>query len=542
MDSIAAAAAKLTDGLQRGCADDIVEVLCNLADGTCDAVQLIPVLEQIARRNHFHYFDDNGAGGLPHASGKASEFRDWARAAIENIKENQRLQSPSPFAASLKSPDTDAVQFALDQVVHSNCDDATLLPILEKISRKDKYDSYSYYGGYGSPRLLGAAARKAIQRIRDNAGIPACSLCGSIPDATSANTGRDEHFGPPVTLLKQHRLGNDDDLLECPQCGDLFLWHDYRSQTGSGNNDEETLARLSSLHAATLREIVHRGERAIDDPPAVVGRLARLPRAARDLAAIHLRQRDRELARLLVPALVDSAASGDSDWFAKFLISFTSTPEDAALVLGVLDSRTASSPLAELRAHARAAACSICRSIRTYPPTKTRRGAPPFAKLKPLGASERNDVWECPECDALLHWQSEDGVEGGLTRVASVLANAVRQCAHRSGAVDERAIETVFACGREWQQLLVFYGIRSDPAFIMQMVPRMVLTLARDPQPWMRDALYGIAQDPFGAKRVLSEIARLDRTNGPLDSVAARARASLAAAAAASDVTPGRLR
>ena len=332
-----------------------------------------------------------------------------------------------------------------------------------------------------------------------------CSLCGTIPDIASANTGRDEHFGPPVTLLKHHGLDNDDDLRECPECGDLFLWHDDRSWTGSGNNDEETLTRLSSQHAAALREVVHRGERAIDDPAAMVGRLARLPRAARDLAAIHLREKDRELARMLVPALVDSIASGGDDWSAKFLISFTSTPDDAALVLGVLDSRPPSSTLAEVRSHARAAACSICRSIRTYPPTKTRPGAPSFAKLKPLGASERNDVWKCPECDSLFHWQSEDGVEGGLTRVASVLGNALRQCIHRNGAVDERAIETVFACGREWQQLLVFHGIRSDPGLVTQMLPRMIATFARDPQPWMRDAL-------------------------------------LAAAPAASDVTPGRRR
>ena len=303
----------------------------------------------------------------------------------------------------------------------------------------------------------------------------ACSLCGTIPDIASANTGRDEYFGPPVTSLKHHGLGDDDDLRECPQCGDLFLWHDDCSFTGSGNNDEETLTRLSSLHATALREIVHRGKRAIDDPSAFVGRLARLPHAALDLAAIHLRQRDRELARMLVPALVDSAGNGEDDWFAKFLISFTSTPEDAALLLGVLDSRTASSTLAKVRAHARAAACSICRSIGTYPPTKTRLGAPsPFATLKHLGASERNDVWECPACDSLFHWQSEDGVEGGLTRVTGLLVDAVRQCIHRSGAVDKRAIETVFACGREWQQLLVLYATRSDPGLVMQLVPHIV--------------------------------------------------------------------
>jgi len=166
MDSIAAAAS-LRSGLKSGCADDIVEALCNLSDGTCDAVELIPVLEQVAQRNHFRFLDDNGAGGAPHGSGKPRSFRGWARAAIKNITENQQLPSGSRMAGLLKSSDTDVVKSALDELMRDNWADSTLIPILEKIARKDNYDSYSCYGWEG-PIRLGEAARRAIQRIRDN--------------------------------------------------------------------------------------------------------------------------------------------------------------------------------------------------------------------------------------------------------------------------------------------------------------------------------------------------------------------------------------
>lgn len=289
MDRIAAAAI-LKSGLERGCADDIVEALCNLADGTCDAIELIPLLEQVAQRGDFHFFDDNGAGGAPRPSGAPRSFRVWARTAIRNIEENQELSSGSRMADALKSLDPERLKAALGELLRDGSSDVALLPTLEKIARKDRYDSYGYVGGYGTPLLLGGAARKAIQCIRENAGLAPCSICAPIPDVARANTGRDEVFGKPITLLKRHELDRDDDLWECPECGDLFLWHDDRAQTGSGNNDTETLTRLFCLHAATLREILSEGTRAFDDPVALAKRMERLPPAARDLAERHLRR------------------------------------------------------------------------------------------------------------------------------------------------------------------------------------------------------------------------------------------------------------
>ena len=505
-------------GLGESDADRIEEVLRNLIDGTCDAVELIPLLEEVARKDYFYHFDDNGAGGMPHPVGKPSSFRDKARQAIENIEENQGLGSDSSIARSLKSLDTDEVKSTLEQLVNGNCEDETLIPILEKIAAKGTYDLYW---------RLGETVRKAIQRIRENIGAATCPLCGTIPDIATANTGRDEYFGRPITLLKRHELDRYQDLRECPDCGALFLWYDYSAQTGSGNNDEETLTRFSSIHAAVLRRIVHRAGGAIDDPAALARRLRRLPPAARELAAIHLRQRDRELARALVQSLAGAAAGGDG-WSAKFVRSFMSTPEDAAFVLGVLDARPASSVIDELRKHARTVCCAICRLINTYPPTKARRDALPanLASLKRLGAIGRNDVCECPACDSLFHWQSDDAIEGGLTRVVGLLADALRGCIHRT-AIDERAIETVFACGQVWQQLVFAYGMRYDPGFVMHLVPRMVSMLARAPQSWLHDALCEVARDPMGAARVLSAIAKLQRTSSPVESLAARARATL---------------
>ncbi len=162
------AAATLQRGLEANCADDIAEVLCNLADGTCDYVELIPLLEQVAIKNLFHYFDDNGAGGMPHPTGEPASFRDWASQAIENIKENKKLESSSRIAVPLKSLDTRSVKSALKQLATGGCKDESLIPILEKIVRKDEYRSYSYFTGYSSPSKLGETARRAIQKIRKN--------------------------------------------------------------------------------------------------------------------------------------------------------------------------------------------------------------------------------------------------------------------------------------------------------------------------------------------------------------------------------------
>ena len=80
---------KLKAGLATDCADDLSEVFCNLEDGTCDALELIPILEQIAEKDLFYYFDDNSSGGFPRPSGEPSSFRSCALESIKNIKDRQ---------------------------------------------------------------------------------------------------------------------------------------------------------------------------------------------------------------------------------------------------------------------------------------------------------------------------------------------------------------------------------------------------------------------------------------------------------------------
>lgn len=198
------AVAKLRNGIDASCADDITEVLCNLGDGTCDTIELIPLLEAVAGKE-FYYFDDNGAGGMPHATGDSHSFDEWVERAISNIRQNQKLTTRSPIGKRLKSLDTEDIAAALRELAAGNSADETLIPILEKIATKDKYDSYSYTNGFElAPVHLGDMARAALQRINGNLAT-ACKLCSSIPQTAVANTGREEFFDWPVTSLNVSR-------------------------------------------------------------------------------------------------------------------------------------------------------------------------------------------------------------------------------------------------------------------------------------------------------------------------------------------------
>ncbi|HTN27896.1 MAG TPA: hypothetical protein VL180_08930 [Burkholderiales bacterium] len=514
-------ARSLERGLENGCADDIEEGLCNLRDGTCDALELIPLLERVANGS-FHFFDDNSAGGFPHPTGSAVGFSSDAREAIRNIRENSKLASGSPIARSLKSASTEDVRRALEGLTDSDSTDETLIPILEKIARKDAYDSYSYSGGRSITDELGQAARTAIRRIRENrkaAGLPVkiCPACDSIPDLATAHAGREKEFGASAASLRRHELDQRDDLWECAECGALFYWHAVRHQY-----DPEALIRFLSIHAVVLRELLQPNAPA-DDPAALAGRLLALPRPGCVIAGLLLVQRNRPLARQLVPVLVDAAAREDAG-AANLLWRFSGTPDDARFILGVVEAQTPPAASLEwLRKHARVVSCSICSSIRTDSPPKLRRSAlqENLPQLRQLGASERNDVLECPGCASLFHWQSEDGIEGGLTWIRGKLADALSKFIHRTGASAESAIETLFATGPEWQQLLAEYGMRHDHQLVMRLVPHMVSSLAAKPYSWLYDTLCEIARDPYGASTVRAALPpKISRQNREIRSLA----------------------
>lgn len=164
----------LESGLADDNADYIDDVILNLDDGTCDYLELIPILEKIAEIDLFHYWDDNGAGGAPHPEPSLrTSFRKQALKSIENIRENARFEADSQIAQALKSVSHSLIKTTLEELGKSQCTDKQLIPILEKIARKDVYDNNSYlsyaYRSYTN-YPLGELARKAIQKILENYG------------------------------------------------------------------------------------------------------------------------------------------------------------------------------------------------------------------------------------------------------------------------------------------------------------------------------------------------------------------------------------
>ena len=263
----------LKEGLDNACADNITEVLINLEDGTCDYIELIPILEKIAHVDWFCYFDDNGAGGQPHADlRRNTSFKSWALKAIENIKENDRFESSSMIHSALKSNSTNLIKATLEQLKsESSSADKSLIPILEKIARKDLYKSYSYFSGFVTDCQLGELACAVIQIIiqhsasSDKQDTPdskpdeysggVCSLCSSLPDDITVNTGREEYFPNAFDQL----IGMDSDYRSefrcCPGCRTYFNWIDMPQMYGSGNNDEERLVRLSREKSRLLDKL-----------------------------------------------------------------------------------------------------------------------------------------------------------------------------------------------------------------------------------------------------------------------------------------------
>jgi hypothetical protein len=99
----------------------------------------------------------------------------------------------------------------------------------------------------------------------------------------------------------------------------------------------------------------------------------------------------------------------------------------------------------------------------------------------------------------------------------------LRKCVH--GPVDEPAIGTVFACGREWQELIFAHAMRHDPQLVTRLVPHMVNSLARFGEPWLYEALCEVARDPFGAAAVRAALtAKIERPNKLVESLVAQVR------------------
>ncbi len=357
-----------------------------------------------------------------------------------------------------------------------------------------------------------------------------CSICATIPETARANTGRDQHFEAPITSLRQRGLDRDDDLWECPECGAVFLWHDDRAFTGSGNNDEEVLTRLPEADASVVRAFIHRGDRAAEEVAREAARWIALPTVVRTLVSRHVQQNDRELARHLVPPLLDELSRGTHGWTADFVTSYASSEEGAQVVVSELARRPANAELHALRAHCKRTLCSVCRPIKSYPSVTAHRDRlpAPLGLLTQIGASRDLDAWECPECDSMFLWEAApdapDG-EGTLSRLSESSADALRACLHREGVVSDHAVQMVFASDkRRSLRIALAHGMRSDQELVRQLVPRMVLELVLNEPQWLYDLLCAFAAEPSNAAVLLDAIARSTRTNALVASLAARCR------------------
>ncbi len=344
----------LEEGLSGACADDITEALINLEDSTCDYTELIPVLEEIAKVDWFCYFDDNGAGGFPHADlGRRSSFRSWAFKAIGNIKENAQIESSGLAARVLKSNSTQLIKSMLERLQsENNCTDKSLIPILEKIARKDVYKSYSYHTGFQTDCKLGELALSVVQQILHHSAsldkedlavsdqgkyTGRCAVCGSLPDDITANTGRDEYLPDAYRQL----IGMDSDykaeLRCCPACRTYFNWIDMPQMYGSGNCDEERLVRLTPMQSQVLDKLFTADSHYRPDQNEISDYITTVPI---DLLLPALRfclHRFPEVIALFVPQLVRLLGKNNDTSLWEFLNGYAyNQPERAEEILSVI--------------------------------------------------------------------------------------------------------------------------------------------------------------------------------------------------------------
>lgn len=275
-----------------------------------------------------------------------------------------------------------------------------------------------------------------------------CSLCEPIGAQQIANTGRGYYLGQPAGSLTSLGPSSDDELRACPTCGDLFHYTSEQAQTGSGNNDDDTLTRLPDDVTATLNAVRTRSQ----PLPELAARIAALPAGvARTLGPSVIEDHMR---RALVPHYLDLLERGSDRWIAELVQSVATYDPD--LVKRELAGRPDIPVLAPLRAHVRIAGCSICRAITYYPPV------PPPSGLKAMGISADNDLYDCPECDSLFKTEGAKGV----ARVHDWLRTAVREYVRPSGIASSGTLEAIFGCGRDWQALLDHYAAKYDPALV----------------------------------------------------------------------------
>jgi len=339
---------KLKEGLVSASADYIIEVLINLEDNTCDYIELIPTLKVIAQMNASFYLHDNTAGKRHSGLASRNRFGPWATSAIENIKQNALMESSSLVHMALKSNSTQLIKSTLENLKsENNCADKSLIPILEKMARKDVYVTYAYPPGFGADCPLGELAQAVIQIILRNSGgetdtssstqdayARPCAICSALPDDITVNTGRSESFPKGYEQLTGMDSTFKAEYLRCPGCHTYYNWIDMSQMYGSGNNDEERLVRIAPAKSRLLDKLFAPESTDLPTPAEVEEYIAILPPELLSVALNFRRQRTPEVMKRFVPHLVRLLIKNNDYPLAGLLDSYaTYQPHGAEQVL-----------------------------------------------------------------------------------------------------------------------------------------------------------------------------------------------------------------
>lgn len=162
-----------------------------------------------------------------------------------------------------------------------------------------------------------------------------CSICSKIPDSLTANTGREHYLPETTTPLVPLKWGSstNEDIWKCPQCDNLYTYYSEQAFTGSGNNDEDVLTRLTADEARVVRAVGFPGTK----PAEAVARdeeddFFNLSGLAHSVTLNHAYASNREIVRHFIPRIVAELAMtvGGSYQYRDTLIGLGKARKDDA--------------------------------------------------------------------------------------------------------------------------------------------------------------------------------------------------------------------
>lgn len=253
----------LEQGVREKCADYITEVIINLENGTCDYPDVIGWFTGIAAVDWFCYFDDDivNEGMIERDPNRNISFKATAEKIQENMWANRKLPGGTLTHEALKSNSTYIISATLEQLRREGSADQTLIPILEKIAKKDVYRSYFISRGLRADCQLGELAREVIDLIQHPSKPrppvqPAkadgkCAVCGELPAELRVNYGRDERYPAAYSKLVDVETAPAE-FKRCPSCRNYFYCADFPQEYGTGDNAEEKIERFSTVQSQYL--------------------------------------------------------------------------------------------------------------------------------------------------------------------------------------------------------------------------------------------------------------------------------------------------